>query len=78
MNTTGSGEDIFFCYKARETAGARVFCATRVKLGHMGYKPVITEETYEAQPEIQAKRDRDPVECAERTIDVPAWAEAAR
>jgi len=77
MNTTGSGEDIFFCYKARETAGARIFADTRVKLGHMGYAPVITEETFEAQPDMARKRERDGVEAADRIVaDAPAWAVA--
>jgi hypothetical protein len=80
MNTTGSGEDIFFCYKARESTQARVFCDTRVKLGHMGYKPVITEETYEAQPEVVTFRARNGVELEERVIgpEAPTWAAVAR
>ena len=71
MNTTGSGEDIFFCYKAREECGARIFSDTRVKLGHMGYKPVVNEEDYEAQASTLASRARGD-ELAALT-DPPTW-----
>ena len=46
MSTTESGEDIWFCKKAREV-GARVFMDTALKLGHLGYPPIITEEDFE-------------------------------
>lgn len=46
MSTTASGEDLWFCYKARK-AGARVFMDTSTKLGHLGYQPVITEADFE-------------------------------
>jgi len=45
FSTTGSGEDIFFCYKARQDAGARVFMDTRIKLGHL-MNPKICDEDY--------------------------------
>lgn len=47
MSTTGSGEDIYFCHKAKKEAGARIFVDTSVKIGHLGNHPIITEETYE-------------------------------
>lgn len=47
FSTTGSGEDIYFCMKARQEAGARVFMDTRVKLGHLGKPPVIDEAYFE-------------------------------
>lgn len=45
FSTTGSGEDIYFCMKSRQDAGARIFMDTRVKLGHLG-KPIIIDEAY--------------------------------
>jgi len=45
FSTTGSGEDIYFCMKSRQEAGARIFMDTRVKLGHLG-KPIIIDEAY--------------------------------
>ena len=46
FSTTGSGEDIYFCMKARQEAGARVFMDTRVKLGHIGSPNIIDEEYF--------------------------------
>lgn len=45
FSTTGSGEDIYFCMKARQEAGARIFMDTRIKLGHLG-KPAVIDEEY--------------------------------
>lgn len=72
MNTTGSGEDIFFCYKARDECGARIFSDTRVKLGHMGYKPIIDEDTYHAQAHIRDLRSRTDDEIPP-LVDPPTW-----
>lgn len=44
---TKTGEDIFFCHKAKKETGARIFVDTRIKLGHVGNAPVIDEEYYE-------------------------------
>lgn len=44
FSTTGSGEDIYFCVKARKEAKARIFMDTRIKLGHLGKNIVIDEE----------------------------------
>lgn len=44
MSTAGSGEDVWFCHKAKKTAGARVFMDTRIKLAHLGIPTVIDEE----------------------------------
>lgn len=46
MSTTGTGEDIWFCVKAKQDAGARVFMDTRIKLGHLGNPRIIDEEYY--------------------------------
>jgi len=48
MSTTGSGEDLFFCKKARDV-GARIFMDTNVKLGHLGLPPIIEEKDYEKE-----------------------------
>ncbi len=37
-------QDIYFCMKARNEAGARVFVDTRIKLGHIGAPNIIDEE----------------------------------
>lgn len=47
MSTTGTGEDIFFCYKAKKEADARIFVDTSLKLGHLGLPVVIDEDKYE-------------------------------
>lgn len=47
FSTTGSGEDIYFCMKARQEAGARIFMDTRVKLGHLGKQIIIDEDYFE-------------------------------
>lgn len=47
FSTTGSGEDIYFCMKARQEADARVFMDTRIKLGHISAPRIIDEEYYE-------------------------------
>jgi hypothetical protein len=47
FSTTGSGEDIYFCMKSRQEAGARIFMDTRVKLGHLSKPPIIDESYYE-------------------------------
>lgn len=48
MSTTGHGEDLLFCKKAKE-AGFRVFMDTSVKLGHLGIPPIIEEADYERE-----------------------------
>lgn len=45
MSTTGTGEDIFFCMKSKQEAGARIFMDTRIKLGHLA-KPKVIDEDY--------------------------------
>jgi len=47
MSTTGSGEDIYFCMKAKSEANARIFMDTRIKLGHLSAPRIIDEEYYE-------------------------------
>lgn len=45
FSTTGAGEDIYFCTKAKHEADARIFMDTRIKLGHLG-KPNVVDESY--------------------------------
>ena len=47
FSTTGTGEDIYFCMKAREEAGARIFADTSIKLGHLSSPSIIDEAKYE-------------------------------
>lgn len=46
MSTTGTGEDIWFCYKAKER-GARIFMDTRIKLGHLKNPEIVDEDYFE-------------------------------
>jgi hypothetical protein len=43
MCSSGTGEDILFCYKVRK-AGGRVFMDTTFNIGHLGHPQVITED----------------------------------
>lgn len=47
FSTTGTGEDIYFCMKARKEANARVFMDTRIKLTHIGSNILIDEEYFD-------------------------------
>lgn len=44
MSTSGTGEDIWHCHKAKKEAGARIFMDTRIKLAHLGNMIVVDEE----------------------------------
>lgn len=46
MTTSGAGEDVHFCWKAHDE-GFRIYSDTTLKIGHLGERPIITEETYE-------------------------------
>ena len=61
FSTTGTGEDIYACIKAKKEAGARVFMDTRIKLGHLG-TPKIIDEDY---------RDNFVKENKEDILDIP-------
>ena len=45
MSTCGTGEDVFFCYRAHKQADAKVYMDTSVKLGHLGH-PMVIDEVY--------------------------------
>lgn len=47
MSTAGSGEDIWFCHKAKKETGAHIFMDTRIKLAHLGTPTVVDEELRE-------------------------------
>lgn len=75
MSTTGHGEDLLFCKKARQ-AGFRVFMDTSVKLGHLGIPPIIEEKDYEREfktDELRAthgdwQRNDPELNCGKRAI----------
>lgn len=46
MSTCGTGEDVYFCLKARKS-GFRVYMDTSTKLGHLSHPQIITEEFVE-------------------------------
>lgn len=50
MSTCGTGEDVYFCLKAKEK-GFRVFMDTSTKLGHLSHPQIITEEFVEKMRE---------------------------
>ncbi len=58
MSTTGSGEDIWFCNKARSEADARIFVDTRIKLGHLG-NPIIIDEEFAEKHWKGSNQDMD-------------------
>jgi len=57
--SNGTGEDIFFCRRAQEEAGARIFCDSRVKLGHLALpRRYAGEVEYEAMnPDVHIIRE---------------------
>lgn len=57
FSTTGAGEDVYFCHKAKEEANAGVFMDTRIKLGHLGHQLIIDEEFYEKMREDKGKME---------------------
>ena len=57
MTTSGAGEDIHFCHLAGK-AGFRVFMDTATKIGHLGEREVVIEETYEKNNTIKEDRQR--------------------
>jgi len=57
MSTSPTGEDILFCYFAREQADAKIFCDTGVTITHLGAPRPITEQSYERANNIDKLRD---------------------
>ncbi len=48
MSTTGTGEDIWFCYQAKKTVQARIFMDTRIKMGHLKNPEIVDEDYFDA------------------------------
>lgn len=59
MSTTGAGEDIWFCNKAKKV-GAHIFMDTRIKLAHLS-SPIIIDEEYRDRY-IKEKKEEIPEE----------------
>lgn len=57
MSTCGTGEDVYFCYRAQQQTGAKVYMDTATKLGHLGHPVTITEEYAEHFWKEYEKRD---------------------
>ena len=52
--TRGTGEDVWFCRLMAEKAGARIFCDSTQKLGHLNGSEWVTEDTYlKANPQVE-------------------------
>lgn len=47
MSTTGTGEDVWFCYRAKRDANARIFMDTRIKMGHLKNPEIVDEDYFE-------------------------------
>jgi len=47
MSTTNTGEDIWFCYRAKRDANARIFMDTSLKLGHIKNPDIVDEDYFE-------------------------------
>lgn len=47
MCSSGTGEDIWFCHRAKADAGARIFMDTTFELGHIGSPIIIDTETHD-------------------------------
>jgi len=57
MSTSPTGEDILFCYNAKEALGAKVFVDTGTEIQHLGHPKIITEKDYEEASGIEAIRE---------------------
>lgn len=47
MSTSPTGEDILFCYQAKENLGIKIYCDTSTRIQHLGSPSVIGEEDFE-------------------------------
>jgi len=57
MSTSPTGEDILFCYQAREKLGAKVFVDTEIEIAHLGHPKIITSKDYEEANDIEKVRE---------------------
>jgi len=59
MSTCGTGEDILFCYNAKNQAGAKIYVDTSVKLGHLASRTyLIDEKEYEKHNPVESIRKK--------------------
>lgn len=64
MSTSPTGEDILFCYTAKENLGAKVFVDTGTKIAHLGAPKIIQEEDYEKEIYEKVKKEMGVKEIA--------------
>lgn len=57
MSTSPTGEDILFCYNARQSIGAKVYVDTDTKIAHLGHPKIITEKDFEDANQIDKVRE---------------------
>lgn len=57
MSTSPTGEDILFCYNAREQLGAKVYCDTATPIAHLGACKIIEEKDFEEANHIDKVRE---------------------
>jgi hypothetical protein len=57
MSTCGTGEDVYFCYRAFKEAGAKVHMDTATKIDHLGASIVINETYAKYYWATQEKKD---------------------
>ncbi len=60
MSTEATGEDILFCYNAKERVGARVFMDTATEILHLGSPKVIGEKDFEEVNDMKKIRKDNP------------------
>ena len=51
--TGGTGEDIWFCRKMAKDGGARIFCDSRIKLGHLTSTWITEKDFLETNPQVE-------------------------
>lgn len=56
MSTCPNGEDILFCYNAREQAGVKVYCDTSTEIIHLGDPKSIGEKEFEEANDMEEIR----------------------
>jgi hypothetical protein len=57
MSTSPTGEDILFCYQAKENLGVRVYCDTSTVIQHLGEPKIIEEKDFEEANKIEEIRE---------------------
>ena len=57
MSTNPTGEDILFCYTARERLGVKVYCDTSIQIGHLASPEAVYEEDFEKMNNVSQIRE---------------------